>query len=129
MSLARNVLFVGSGAALSRLLGFVRDILIAAGLGAGPVADAFVVAFRLPNLFRRVLAEGAMNTAFVPVYLKLRTEHGWVAAQTFAGQLFSLLALLVLGLVLLAEVFMPALVELMAPGFLPDPIRLRLRSL
>ena len=121
MSLARNFLFVGSGAALSRVLGFVRDILIAASLGAGPVADAFVVAFRLPNLFRRLLAEGAMNTAFLPIYLKLRTESGAGAAQAFAGQVFSVLALMVLAFVSLAEMFMPSLVHLMAPGFFAEP--------
>ena len=71
MSIGRNLIIVAVGTAVSRLLGFLRDILIAATLGSGPIADAFVVAFRLPNLFRRLLAEGAFNAALVPFYTQL----------------------------------------------------------
>ena len=75
-TLARNSLVVGLATVLSRLLGFARDMLIARLLGAGPVADAFLVAFRLPNLVRRVLGEGGLNAPFVPVYLGIRSEAG-----------------------------------------------------
>jgi putative peptidoglycan lipid II flippase len=67
MSLLRNFATVGGATATSRVLGFVRDIFVAAALGTGPVADAFFVAFRFPNLFRRLFAEGAFNSAFVPL--------------------------------------------------------------
>ena len=121
MSLARKFLYVGSGAALSRVLGFVRDIVIAAILGTGSVADAFFVAFRLPNLFRRLLAEGALNTVFVPIYLKLRGERGADAAQIFAGQAFSTIFIGIFALVVLGEIFMTTLVHCIAPGFLIRP--------
>ena len=83
MSFTKPVLLVGGATALSRLLGFVRDALIAAALGSGLVADAFFVAFRLPNLFRRVLGEGALNPAFVPVHERIRSEFGSEAAASF----------------------------------------------
>jgi hypothetical protein len=70
--LARDSVIVGLATVLSRILGFVRDVLIARALGAGPIADAFLVAFRLPNMFRRVLGEGGLNAPFVPVYLGLK---------------------------------------------------------
>ena len=68
MALFRSIATVGSYTMLSRILGFARDILIAAMLGAGPVADAFFVAFKLPNFFRRLFAEGAFNAAFIPLF-------------------------------------------------------------
>ena len=83
MSLLRNFATVGSGTALSRVLGFIRDIFIAAALGTGPVADAFFVAQRLPNLFRRLFAEGAFASAFVPLFTKIaqfRNEASALAA-------------------------------------------------
>ena len=91
--LARNSLVVGLATVLSRLLGFARDMLIARMLGAGPVADAFLVAFRLPNLMRRVLGEGGLNAPFVPVYLDLRSAEGAQAARRFVGEAFAWLAL------------------------------------
>ena len=121
MSLARSFMVVASGTGLSRLLGFGRDIMIAASLGAGPVADAFVVAFRLPNLLRRLVAEGAFNAAFVPLYIKIRSDEGDDSARAFAAQAFAGLLILVLALVGLAEVFMAPLVHAMAPGFFVQP--------
>ena len=85
MSLFRNALTVGGATLASRLLGFVRDTLIAAVLGSGPVADAFFVAFRLPNLFRRLFAEGAFASAFVPLRVRIGAEEGDVAARRFSG--------------------------------------------
>ncbi|RFB78068.1 murein biosynthesis integral membrane protein MurJ [Methylovirgula sp. 4M-Z18] len=117
MSLARSFLTVGSGTALSRLLGFARDMLIASSLGSGPLADAFVVAFRLPNLFRRLLSEGAFNSAFVPAYIDKAEANGAAAARAFAANVFAHLCLLLLALTVLAEIFMPLVVYALAPGF------------
>ncbi len=109
---------VGFWTLASRILGFLREILLAAYIGPGPVMDAFVAAFRLPNMFRRFFAEGAFNAAFVPMFSK-RLE-GDENAQGFAQDAFNLLAAAVLALVGLAMVFMPALVWLTAEGFKGD---------
>lgn len=120
--LARDSAIVGGATVLTRLLGFVRDILIARMLGAGPVADAFLVAFRLPNLFRRVLGEGGLNAPFVPHYLKIKAERGDAAAEAFTG---NTVALFGIGLALIAgltEVIVPWLVLAMAGGFRDAPV-------
>ena len=116
--LMRGFLTVGVWTLASRILGFVRDILFAAYLGAGPAAEAFVVAFSLPNMFRRFFAEGAFNMAFVPQFSK-KVEAG-EDAKDFAEQAFSLLATLLIVLTLLATLCMPALVYAMASGFAGD---------
>ena len=116
--LISGFLTVGVWTLLSRLLGFVRDIMIASYLGAGPVAEAFLVAFSLPNMFRRFFAEGAMNTAFVPMFSK-KFESG-DDALGFARDAFSGLATILIGLTVLAQVFMPWLVLAMAGGFAGD---------
>src|SRR4030088_3690605 len=82
----RSFLTVSSGTLASRLLGFVRDSLVAARLAAGPVADAFLVAFQLVNVVRRLLSEGALTAALVPVWLRVREAEGAVAAAAFAGR-------------------------------------------
>src|SRR5438067_11279840 len=84
MSLARDVTTVGSATLLSRLLGFFRDMGIAAVLGAGVLSDAFFAALQIPNLFRRLLAEGALNSAFVPMWLRLKHDGGARGARRFA---------------------------------------------
>ncbi len=109
---------VGGWTLLSRLLGFARDILIASFLGAGPVAEAFLIAFSLPNMFRRFFAEGAFNMAFVPMFAK-KLESG-DDPHGFARDALSGLFTVVLVLVLLAQVFMPWLVLAMASGFAGD---------
>ncbi len=109
---------VGFWTLASRILGFLREILLTAYIGPGPVMDAFVAAFRLPNMFRRFFAEGAFNAAFVPMFSK-RLE-GEEDAQAFAQDAFNLLAAAVLALVGLAMVFMPGLVWLTAEGFYGD---------
>ena len=105
---------------ISRILGYLRDILIAIFLGASIFADAFFVAFRLPNTFRRLFAEGTFNAAFVPSYtselLKSKSK-----SQKFANEIFNLLFCGLLFLVLVIELFMPAFVSLIAPGFVDDP--------
>lgn len=116
--LVSGFLTVGVWTLLSRILGFVRDIMIAAYLGTGPVAEAFLVAFSLPNMFRRFFAEGAFNMAFVPMFSK--KLEGEEDAQTFARDAFTGLATILIVFTLLATVFMPFLVMAMASGFLGD---------
>src|SRR5437879_1832895 len=118
-----RILTVGGFTLVSRLTGFFRDILMAAVLGAGPIADAFLVAFRLPNHFRAIFAEGAFNAAFVPAYARVRTQEGAAKARFFADQIFTLLLASQLVLLAFALLFTPAVIELLAPGFRDDPTR------
>jgi putative peptidoglycan lipid II flippase len=111
-------LTVGGWTLASRLLGFARDIMIAAFLGTGPVAEAFLVAFSLPNMFRRFFAEGAFNTAFVPMFSR-KLESG-DDPQAFGQEAISALALILIGVTLLAQIFMPWLVLALASGFAGD---------
>lgn len=111
---------VGAWTMLSRVLGFLRDIVIAATLGAGPVAEAFFVAFTLPNMFRRLFAEGAFNTAFVPLFAKRLEGEGPEAAHRFAEEALAGLAAVLVLVTLLALFAMPALVLMLASGFAGD---------
>jgi putative peptidoglycan lipid II flippase len=104
---------------ISRILGYIRDILIAIFLGAGPLADAFFVAFRIPNTFRRLFSEGTFNAAFVPSYAS-ELANGEDRSKRFATSVFSLLILCLLFIILIIEIFMPAFVFLIAPGFSGD---------
>lgn len=127
MSLVKKFASVGGATMASRLLGFVREAMIAAFLGAGPVADAFYAAFRFPNLFRRLFAEGAFNSAFVPLFAKELEAGGKSAARAFAEQILSVLILVLLVLSVLALVFMPILVgTIIAPKFAEDPEKFEL---
>jgi putative peptidoglycan lipid II flippase len=119
----RGIFTYGGFTLLSRLAGFARDIVMAAILGAGPLADAFVVAQRLPNHFRAIFAEGAFNAAFVPAYAHLRGGAGDAAAKTFADRIFTMLLIFQVLLLALALLFMPQVVALLAPGFSDDPER------
>jgi putative peptidoglycan lipid II flippase len=112
-----RIFTVGGYTLLSRLTGFARDIMLAAILGAGPAADAFFVAFRLPNHFRAIFAEGAFNAAFVPAYAHVHGEKGETSAQLFADRIFTLLFLSQVVLLVLAFVFMPQAMSVLAPGF------------
>ena len=105
---------------ISRILGYVRDILIAIFLGTGLFADAFFVAFRLPNTFRRLFAEGTFNAAFIPSYAGELAQNK-TQADHFAKNVFNLLFIILLFFVLVAEIFMPQLIYLIAPGFYKDP--------
>jgi len=116
--LMRGFLTVGVWTLASRVLGFVRDILLAAYLGAGPVADAFLVAFALPNMFRRFFAEGAFNMAFIPIFSK-KLEAG-DRPRDFAEQALSALGAILIAFTVLAVVAMPWLVLAMAAGFAED---------
>ena len=116
--LLRGFLSVGIWTFISRVAGFLRDILMAAWLGTGAMAEAFLIALALPNMFRRFFAEGAFNTAFVPMFSK-RLENR-TDAQRFANEAFAGLFTIVLVLSALAMIFMPGLVWLMASGFQGD---------
>jgi putative peptidoglycan lipid II flippase len=117
----RGVLTVGGWTMGSRLLGFVRDILIAAFAGTGPVADAFFVANKLPNLFRRLFGEGAFNAAFVPEFSGLLAAEGQTAAARFAEEAIGVMAFWLGLLTVLGEIFMPTLLLVLAPGFADVP--------
>ncbi|KKK84962.1 hypothetical protein LCGC14_2778060, partial [marine sediment metagenome] len=117
-SLMRGFMTVGGWTLASRLLGFGRDIMIAATLGAGPVAEAFLIAFSLPNMFRRFFAEGAFNMAFVPMFSK--KLEGGDDPVTFARDAFAGLATVLIAVTLIAQLLMPGLVLLMASGFAED---------
>ncbi|WP_421854895.1 murein biosynthesis integral membrane protein MurJ [Oricola sp.] len=122
MSLLGKFLGVGGATSASRVLGFAREAMIAAALGAGPVADAFYAALRFPNLFRRLFAEGAFNSAFVPIFAKEVEQNGEASAAKFAGEVFSVLALILFALTVLALVFMPAFAAtVIAPSFRDTP--------
>ena len=110
---------------ISRLLGYLRDILIAIFLGTGPLADAFFVAFRIPNTFRRLFSEGTFNAAFVPSYAS-ELSQGKEKSDKFANSVFNLLALSLLIIVIVIEIFMPIFVFLIAPGFDVDSQKMEL---
>src|SRR5690348_3523613 len=121
-----RIFTVGGYTLLSRLTGFARDIMLAAILGAGPVADAFFVAFRLPNHFRAIFAEGAFNASFVPAYAHVHGEKGEASAKLFADRIFTLLFLSQVVLLVLAWLFMPQAMSILAPGFSDDAEQRRL---
>ena len=110
---------------ISRILGYLRDILIAIFLGASIFADAFFVAFRIPNTFRRLFAEGTFNAAFIPSYTaaKLKNRN---TGKKFADNVLSFLLLVLIFIVTLAEIFTPYLVYLIAPGFIVDDVKFNL---
>jgi len=118
---------VVSGATLvSRILGFVRDMVTAYFFGSGAATDAFFVAFRIPNLLRRLFAEGALSVAFIPVFTGYLSNRPRQEALDMARAVFTMLALTLLGVTALGEIFAPAIVSVMAPGFLDDPEKFRL---
>ena len=110
---------------LSRMLGYLRDILIAIFLGTGPLADAFFVAFRIPNTFRRLFSEGTFNAAFIPSYAS-EFSLGKEQSNKFANNVFNLLILGLFFLVVVIEIFMPIFVFLIAPGFDGDSQKMEL---
>jgi putative peptidoglycan lipid II flippase len=118
-----RILSVGGLTLGSRVVGFGRDVMMAAVLGAGPVADAFLVAFRLPNHFRAIFAEGAFNAAFIPAYARVMTQSGMGSARVFGDRIFTLLFISQAVLLFLALVFTSGIVSLVAPGFRDDPQR------
>ncbi|MEL0204854.1 MAG: murein biosynthesis integral membrane protein MurJ [Alphaproteobacteria bacterium] len=122
-SLGRAFGQIGILTAGSRVLGLVRDIVFAIFLGAGPAADAFLVALKLPNMFRRLSAEGALTNAFVPSYAATMEAADEKAARRLAGEVQTLLIMVLLALVIVFEIMMPVVVSLLAPGFVDTPER------
>lgn len=126
MPLLRAIATVGGWTMGSRVLGFVRDMFIAAFLGAGQVSDAFFVALQFPNIFRRLFAEGAFNAAFVPLFAGELTERGRAAARAFAERVFGVMLLILIALSILVEIFMPEVMAVVAGGFRDEPEKFRL---
>jgi putative peptidoglycan lipid II flippase len=120
MSLGRSIATVGFFTLLSRIVGFVRDVVLSAVLGSGPIADAFIVAFKLPNLFRRLFAEGAFAAAFVPLFARELQGEGREAALVFARQAHACLLMVLVPFTVLMMLAMPAVIWVMAPGFTSD---------
>jgi putative peptidoglycan lipid II flippase len=129
MKLYRAFATVGGLTMVSRIFGFIRDVMTAAVLGTGAVADAFFVAFRFPNLFRRLFAEGAFNSAFVPLFAKHLEGEGQSAARKFAEEALAGLLFVLLLLTAIAEIAMPWLMYALAPGFSADPAKFDLAVL
>jgi putative peptidoglycan lipid II flippase len=120
----RRIATVGGLTLVSRITGFVRDVVMAAILGAGPIADAFFVAFRLPNHFRAIFAEGAFAAAFVPAYARTLEQAGLPAAKLFADQIAAALIAINLALLAIAMIFTPWVVGVLAPGLDPERFEL-----
>jgi len=126
MSFARSLFAVSSLTLLSRFAGFARDTVTAAILGAGPVADAFFVAQRLPNLFRSLFAEGAFNASFVPLYTREKVQHGNESAQKFAGEALAMMVTILIPFTLVMILAMPWVMRILAPGFVSTPDKFNL---
>ncbi len=126
MKLVKAMATVAGMTGLSRIAGFARDILTAAYLGAGPVADAFFVALKLPNFFRRVTAEGAFSIVFVPIYSKTREIETQEKADQFACNAFMVMLSALSVFVVIALILMPFIISAIAPGFIDDPVRMGL---
>jgi putative peptidoglycan lipid II flippase len=122
----KKLLSVGGWTLVSRITGFFRDIVIAALMGTGVVADAFVVALRLPNHFRAIFGEGAFNSAFIPTYARVHETGGTDPARLFADRVFSLMLVVQIVLLVIAWVAMPWVVRLLAPGFVDEPAKFEL---
>ena len=123
MTLVKAMATVGGLTAVSRIAGFIRDIMTAAVLGAGPVADAFFVALKLPNFFRHVTAEGAFSVSFVPLYTETLHKEGEDKAGRFAGESFSLMTVVLIAFTALILMVMPWFMYVIAPGFDPGTPR------
>jgi putative peptidoglycan lipid II flippase len=122
----KRIVTVGGLTLLSRVTGFLRDMVLAYVLGAGPLMDAFTIALRLPNHFRAIFAEGAFNAAFVPAYARVRGEGGAGPAQLFADRVFTMLMAVEAVLLAAALLFTPGVIWLLAPGYRGDPDRFAL---
>src|SRR5215475_6585052 len=125
----RSFLTVSTGTLASRLLGFARDSLIAALLGTGAVADAFLVAFQLVNVVRRLLSEGALNAALIPAWLRLRDSKGEQAASVFAGRVLGTVSIALVAASIVIGLVMPLILTVLAPGFVgSDTLDLAVQS-
>lgn len=120
MSLFKSIATFGGFTLISRITGFLRDMVLANFLGAGMVSDAFFVSFKLPNLFRSLFAEGAFTSAFVPIFSQKLVQDGQKKSMFFASQAISVLVFFLLLFVIFFEIFMPYVVDVLAPGFIED---------
>ncbi len=120
MKLGKHIFGVGAMTGVSRIFGFIRDMLIARVLGAGRLSDIFLAAFKLPNLFRDLLGEGALSAIFIPMYTDSKKD------ESFAKNVFSWLVLILLGITIAFEIFMPIVVWFLAPGFAEEPGKMQL---
>ncbi|MCL1892115.1 MAG: murein biosynthesis integral membrane protein MurJ [Alphaproteobacteria bacterium] len=125
MKLGKHIFKVGGWTAVSRILGFVRDVLIANVLGAGRLSDIFLAAFKLPNLFRDLLGEGALSAVFVPMFAQQR-KGDENAAGRFANNFFSWLMAVLLGITIIGLIAMPIIIWILAPGFADDPGKMQM---
>ncbi len=123
MALLKSIATVGSFTMVSRVLGFAREILIANVIGPGMIADAFIFAFKFPNFFRRMFAEGAFNAAFVPLYAGRHEQEGGAAARRFAGEVAGVMVSWMLLLTLLAMAAMPWIMMVLAWGWIDEPVK------
>ena len=126
MNLIKPFLTISGFTFISKILGFIRDILIAAFVGAGVIADVFFVAFKLPNFFRRLFAEGAFSAAFIPIFSSILKTEGKYKALRFSSEVLSLLFFILFIVIIIFEFLMPLIVYFLAPGFANDPIKLNL---
>ena len=126
MSILKSTAIFGSFTMISRILGFIRDILMAAVLGAGAITDCFVVAFKLPNFFRRLFAEGAFSASYVPIFSATLEKDGKEVALKFAEEAFACLLITLLLFVAIFELFTPALIFTIANGFVDDEAKFSL---
>lgn len=126
MNLLNALAKVGSMTFLSRILGFVRDTLIARAFGASLMSDAFIVAFKIPNLLRRISAEGAFSQAFVPILAEYKSQRSFDETKTLVNRVATWLALILIGVTLLGMLAAPALVSVIAPGFTSQPDKMQL---
>jgi len=124
--LFKSTSIVAAMTMLSRLLGFVRDMILAHVFGAGAAFDAFIIAFKIPNFMRRLFAEGAFSQAFVPILAEFRTKGEQESIQNFVNRIAGTLGLALLLFVVLAEIFAPLIIMIFAPGFIHDPTRYHL---
>lgn len=125
-SIVKSTSVISLGTLLSRLLGFLRDVVLARMLGTGPAADAFFVAFRIPNVLRDMFGEGAANSAVVPVLAEYKDKHPREEFWKFVNVVFAWGMIILSGITLAGEIFSPLLVRVMAPGFIADPAKLAL---
>lgn len=123
MKLGKHIFSVGAMTGISRIFGFIRDMLIARVLGAGRISDIFLAAFKLPNLFRDLLGEGALSAIFIPMYTDSKKD------ENFARNVFSWLMVILLGITVLFEIFMPLVVWVLAPGFDATPGKLEMTTI
>ena len=126
MKLIKPFLTMSGLTFVSKILGFFRDILIATFVGAGFIADVFFVAFKLPNFFRRLFAEGAFSAAFVPIFSSILKKNGKSKALQFGSEVLSLLFFILFLVIIIFEFLMPVVVYFLAPGFAQDPAKLNL---